>query len=296
MRASPVPAGLIAMCLGMSLALAADAPASGPAGGAADSARSAPAPGAADSARTAPASDTTRSAPAPGAAGAPAPGPAVQWPPPTLYLAWNAPSGDRRADAHRTAPCTETGAADTLYLSFATGRDAPKLCGLMATLYFRAQAPDSLGPAWTFDESGEGPALEVQFAGPADTWGAPVPWKMPGFGAKKYDRTRASGRLRMVFAVAEQVAAPVAAGARYAFARVIVPRVRPQVASCAQPVCVEWASASFSFEVDDPDVDATRTAGDRYVTWNSRDRRVCADHAGGRVPAAWQPKGGTPGR
>jgi hypothetical protein len=212
--------------------------------------------------------------------------------PPTLYVSWGAPWGTPRAKAMVSAPCGAEAAYDTLYLTFDPGRSSPTFFGLMGEVYFRATAPDTLGPLWSFNDRPEiENNFDVQFPGPRDsTWGAPSPWKGQGFGAKKYDRTAGTGRLQIVYAVPEQVTGPVTAGKRYTFARVIVPRGVTSMGRCVQPVCIEWATAGVTFEVDAGEVDAVRQGGSRFATWNSKDGRSCADYTGILTPSGWKPK------
>ena len=212
--------------------------------------------------------------------------------PPTLYVSWGAPWGVPGARTQQNAPCGAEAAYDTLYLSFDPGRSSETFFGIMGEVYFRATAPDTLGPLWSYNDRPEiDNNFDVQFPGLNDkSWGAPGPWKGQGFGAKKYDRTAATGRLQIVYAVPGQVTGPVTRGQRYAFARVIVPRGVTGMGSCVQPVCVEWATAGLTFEVDAGEVDATRQGGSRFVTWNSKDGRSCADYTGILTPSGWKPK------
>jgi hypothetical protein len=212
--------------------------------------------------------------------------------PPLLYASWGAPWGTPRASAHVMAPCGTVAAYDTLYLTFDPGRDAPAFFGIMGEVYFRANSPDTLGSLWSFDDRPETDNnFQVEFPTPNDSsWGAPSPWKGQGFGAKKYDRTPGSGRLQIVYAVAEQVAGPVKAGRRYAWARLILPRGVKSMGRCEQPVCVEWSTAGLTFVLDSGEVDAARQGGSRFTTWNSKDGRSCADYTGIIAPSGWKPK------
>jgi hypothetical protein len=212
---------------------------------------------------------------------------------PLLYASWGAPWGTPRARDRQIAPCGAEAAYDTLYLTFDPGRNSPTLYGLMAEVYFRSSSPDTLGPLWSFNDRPEiENNLAVEFPAVFDSarWGAPIPWKGQGFGAKKYDRTPGSGHLQIVYAVAEQIAAPVTNGRRYAFARLIIPRGIADLGRCEQPVCVEWATAGLTFVVDAGEVDATRQGGSRFATWNSKDGRSCADYTGILAPSGWKPK------
>jgi len=215
--------------------------------------------------------------------------------PPLLYASWDAPWGTPRAKPQLMAPCGTEAAYDTLYLTFDPGRDAPTLFGMSGEVYFRATAPDTLGPLWSFNERPETENnFEVEFPAPNDSsWGAPSPWKGSGFGAKKYDRTPGSGRLQIVYAVPEQIAKQVKAGHRYSLARVIVPRGVRSMGSCEQPVCVEWATAGFTFDIDKGETDANRQGGSRFATWNSKDGRSCANYTGIVAPSSWKPKRST---
>lgn len=213
--------------------------------------------------------------------------------PPLLYLSWSAPWGTPRAKDRVMAPCGTEAAFDTLYLTFDPGRDAPTFFGVMGEIYFRSSGPDTLGPLWSFNDRPEVDSnLDLQFPSITDSarWGAPSPWKGQGFGAKKYDRTPGSGRLQFVYAVPEQVVGPIRGGRRYALARLILPRGVRGMGSCEQPVCIEWSTAGLTFVVDEGEIDAARQGGGRFVTWNSKDGRSCADYNGITAPSGWKPK------
>lgn len=215
--------------------------------------------------------------------------------PPTLYLSWAAPHGSPRARTDQMLPSGTEAAFDTLYLTFDPGRDAPTLFGISADLYFRANAPDTLSRLWSFnDRAEEDNNAVLEFASPRDSsWGAPSPWTAQGFGGRKYGRTPGSGRYQIVYAVSEQVAGPVRAGQRYAFARLILPRGQQSIEHSDQPVCIEWATAGLTFVLDSGEVDAARQGGSRFVTWKSKDRRACADYTGIAAPGSWKPKRST---
>jgi hypothetical protein len=208
----------------------------------------------------------------------------------TLHMAWHTPWGTPRASDHLVAACIEEDRRDTLVLTFDPGRDSDTFSGVMADLYIRALPGDTLGPMWWFGGGALSDVnLIIEYPKAGDgTWGpAPIAWKVNGFGVAHYDRTSGTGHLQIVFAVPYENAGPVKAGQRYAFARLLVLRGKPSKALCKQPICIEWASAGLTFDVQAGEEAAATSGGHRFVTWNGRPGASCGDFA--KTPTGWKP-------
>jgi hypothetical protein len=203
-----------------------------------------------------------------------------------LYLSWNAPWGTRRAARTRTPACADSTVEDTLYLSVVTGRAAERFTGFTAQVAVRATGSDTLGAWWHMEGRGGANAgsLRAEWAtSPAFGW--KQPFRVAGQGFVMLDRTPAAVRLRMVYAVPYEGAAPVAADSVYALVRVIF-KHRPErgLAGCGQPVCVEWADATLAFGAkDEPHV----RRGERFVGFGGPNA-ICEPFRGARVEA-WKP-------
>jgi hypothetical protein len=232
-------------------------------------------------------------APAAGTTGAPAVAGGVK--PVTFYAAWKAPWGTPRATDHLEVACTDEEVRDTLWLTFEPGRDST-IYGMIAEVYFRAQPGDTLGPMWWY---GGGALSDVnivmEWPKPNDpTWkGAGIPWTTNGFGAANYDRTPGSGRLKIVFAVSADTPGRVQAGKRYAFARLLILRGRTHKERCDQPICIEWGGGGVTFDLVAGEEEAPRVGGSRFVTWNSKNRRACAEYTSASAGRPWTPKPGS---
>jgi hypothetical protein len=209
-----------------------------------------------------------------------------------LYLSWNTPWGSRRAAQFRAPACADSMVEDTLVLSVVTGRHAERFTGFTAQLVFHATGQDTLGPWWHMEGKGGANAgsLRAEWAS-NPTFGWKTPFRVAGQGFVILDRTPTAARLKMVFAVPYEGAAPVVPDSVYALARVIL-KHRPDrnLAGCTQPVCVEWADATLAFGAkDEPRV----RRGERFVSLGGT-RASCESFRGPRVEA-WKPKPAPPG-
>lgn len=183
-----------------------------------------------------------------------------------LYLAWDAPWGTKRAEKTRMPACDDSTRSDTLYLSFYPGRPATHFTGFTGELKFLATGSDTLGPWWHMESKGgeNGGNILVEW-GPSPDMPGRQPWRTAGHGFALIDRTPTAMRLRLLFAQALDDAVPLDSAATYTLCRVIVRhrRVR-QLAGCQQPVVVQWARATFGFELkDEPVVER----GERLVSY-----------------------------
>jgi hypothetical protein len=203
-----------------------------------------------------------------------------------LFLSWNAPWGSKRAQQARRPACADSTTEDTLYLSFLAGRSAQRFTGFTGQLFFHATGGDTLGPWWHMEGKGgeNGGALRAEWAANAD-FGWKQPFRVAGQGFVLLDRTPEAARLRMVFAVPYEGAAPIAPDTVYTLCRVIF-KHRParKLAGCERPVCIEWGKATLAFgPKDEPEV----SRGERFVAF-SGPYAICEPFKGPRVPA-WKP-------
>jgi len=209
---------------------------------------------------------------------------------PRLLLSWNAPYGSPRALENIAAACDSAG-LDTLYLSFDPGRDSPTFLGMSGTLYFHAAGGDSLGSFWKIDDMNQ-PSSPLHVGFDSDSARAfQTPYETQGAGQGRYDYTIGSGRLRMIYAVPENGASPVKSGRVYGLARVTIRHPHSGAGGCAQPICVEWHDASLAFTTSGV-VDANR--GQRWVSLNSPNGKVCDSFRDTYAPKTWKPKSPKP--
>jgi len=184
-----------------------------------------------------------------------------------LFLSWDAPWGNRRAQRSRMPACDDTTREDTLYLCVRTGRASDQFTGFTASLTVHPTGSDSLGDWWKMKgKGGLNPgSLRVEWAAQHDWFGAPQPFLESGQGLTTLDNQPYLARLRMVFAVPIGVAAPIAADPVYALARVVL-RHHPErrLMGCEQPVVIEWEEATLTFGLkDEPRV----SRGERLVSF-----------------------------
>jgi hypothetical protein len=227
---------------------------------------------------------------APAPAGVPDTTGAVVYGEPQLYMAWHAPWGEPNATDTLSVPQADTTRADTLYLSFDTGRDAPKFFGLYARLYFRPRFGDTLGVYFNFKRGWWNQGnMRIEFD-PDGTFPCPQPWTRTGFGQPIYEMEDGwhAGRLDLIYAMREKDVAPVNAHTRYCFARIIFRQKKSYLPGAHKPVCLEWNMARLSF--GGRDVIADRGPG-RFVSFNSPDGSVCTPYRRAPAVQSWHPKG-----
>lgn len=184
-----------------------------------------------------------------------------------LYLSWNAPWGERRAQSVRMPSCGDSLMQDTLYLSMLAGRGAERFTGFTAQLLVHATGSDTLGPWWHMESrGGENPgAMSVEWAAQM-SWARRQPFRNTGQGFVLLDHTSTTARLRMVYAVPYDKSGSIAADSVYTLARVIL-KHKPErrLVGCEQPVVIEWAQATLAFgPKDEPSV----SRGERFVTFS----------------------------
>jgi hypothetical protein len=201
---------------------------------------------------------------------------------PQLYLSWRQPYGMPGASDTLTIVPGDTTRIDTLFLSFDPGRDAPRFFAMSAQLDFHPQPGDTLGPYWQFQRG----MLRMEFD-PDGTYPCPQPWIAHGFGVPTLQFDPGRLRLDMIFAVRVEDTAPVAAGTRYCFGRVMLVQKHCRLPGASQPVCIEFAVGRMSF--GGPDV-ITSEGPQRWVTVNARDGGVCSEVRHHPAPEAWRPK------
>lgn len=167
-----------------------------------------------------------------------------------FHLEWASHAGERAPGIH-TPRCDDTTAADTLYLSFQAQSPESTFLGIDGELYVYAAPGDTLGEFWHMEKGGSNRGgAGIEFA-PAESFPDSLPWAFPGVGIAAFDRTASSGRLRFVYAVPADRPSSLVAGRKYAFARIIFARVKPELPGCESPVCIEWRRAKFRFGLQD---------------------------------------------
>ncbi len=191
-----------------------------------------------------------------------------------LYLTWDAPQGMPRAARVRRPRAHDPGATDTLWLSFLPGRPGPGFLGFTADLYFRAAAGDTLGPWWHLEHGAVNRGELSIECGPDSTFPQRQPWDTGGYATSKLDRTSASARLEILFAIPYTQSRPVSADSLYTLCRVILHHHR-DLPGCSQPVCVEWGSCELDYWLRDT---PTANRGERFVAYAS-ELPVCEPYA-----------------
>lgn len=195
---------------------------------------------------------------------------AAAGPGPELLLSWGAPYGQNNALSNVNRDCADSTAADTLYLSYRLREAEPVMSGMTTILFFSASLGDTMSPPW-HHPGPKVPFLHVEF--PKDTTSAfRRGWTSGGFGDWRYYPERNRGIVRMIYAVPANMAQPIAAGRTFCFARVILDPL-PKGA-CAQPLCVEWREAKFSFSINERDV-LGEQVHDSFVSVNSATGLAC---------------------
>ena len=85
--------------------------------------------------------------------------------------------------------------------------------------------------------------------------------------------------------------ADIAADSIYALGRGVFRHVKTN-AGCAQPVCIEWLSATIGYQLkDEPEI----SRGERFVGLAPKGSDpIAVFHTAGPAPRAWKPKAGAP--
>lgn len=212
---------------------------------------------------------------------------------PGLYLSWHSPYGQDGATDRLSTACDDTTEIDTLYLSFVVPRARSALVSMTGTLYFYPQEGDTLDRFWFFKRGWDNETnLRIDMDHIA---GFPcyILWEAVGTGGVSYDHRSGRGRLDFEFHAEERDAVLAQDDRMYCFARVMIRQKRNFLTGCHQPVCIEFAEASFRNRGTNVVPLEIRGGDHRFVTWNSPDGRICdAARAKSRVKS-WQP-GATP--
>jgi hypothetical protein len=98
------------------------------------------------------------------------------------------------------------------------------------------------------------------------------------------DRTSASARLQVLFALPYEDAEPVIPESLYALCRVIL-RHNRDLPGCSQPVCVEWANCELDYWLKDTPI---ANKGERFVSYAS-ELSVCGSYEPASAPPAATP-------
>jgi hypothetical protein len=202
---------------------------------------------------------------------------------PRIYLAWHAPYGSPGARANLDLACGDTSRADTLFLSFKSGRDLPRFFAMWGRLLFHPAAGESLGAFWNYGHEGANQGgIGIQLE-PDGSFPGPQPWVHNGGGAVIYESHRDTSNLDMIYAVTT----PISGRTHYCYARVLFYHRRCQLPGFRQPVCIEWVEARYSGGGNDFII--AHSPG-RWVSVNSADGSVCRPYQGSRQVPALRPK------
>ena len=204
-----------------------------------------------------------------------------------IYLSWRAPYGSPRALQDLAVAAGDTTREDTLYLTCDIGTDSPQLNSMTGRLLVHAKIGDTLSSYWHFGHATEDPQRVRVLWGSDSARAVRFPWSgARGMGGIHYDCDAGTGELRLIYAVPDDQARPVAYGDRYVLARLVFQRPAA-AADVRHPVCIEWARATLGLTLNfEPEV----TRGDRFVSWNARGVAVCGDFRGPLKPKVWKPR------
>ena len=203
-----------------------------------------------------------------------------------LFMAWHAPYGMKGARSNLTFTCGDTSRTDTLYLSFDTGRNLPEFMAMFARLYLTPASGDTLGMHWRYakgDTNNRGLVAQMELD---STFPCVQPWRHRGAGVTRYDFEPFRGELTMLQGVALFQGAPVKAGQRYCFARLLFKHSLCRLAGASQPLCIEWVEAQYSGGGRDFWI---RHGPGRFVSINSPDGSVCAPYRSPQRLPRWLP-------
>lgn len=203
-----------------------------------------------------------------------------------LFLTWDAPWGHKRARRERRPACADSTREDTLYLCMTTGRTSEEFAGFTAELMIRAVANDTLGAWWHMQgKGGRNPgAMRVEWAA-LQEWGVPQPFQQLGQGFILLEPSKSVAKVRLIYAVPSEPAAPVKADAIYALARITLKHMPARgLPGCASPVVIEWTKATLAFGTKD---EPTVARGERFVTYGGP--YTLTDQFRGMRTQTWKP-------
>lgn len=183
---------------------------------------------------------------------------------PQLHLSWNAPFGQPRAARDLAVACADSGARDTLFLTYRTGRSSAFFIGLEGALVIRPLPGDTLGDFWRLDPAAGLGNIAVEFS--TDAVPGTVRPFSAGQGFSGVFPARGPAQVQINLVSVLPISRPVAVGdsAHYFLARVVVSRP-PGRSACARPLCFEWTTAEFGL---DSTVVTRVSRGGRFATWN----------------------------
>ena len=205
---------------------------------------------------------------------------------PQIYLTWHAPFGQPGATDTLSASA-DTTRADTLWLSFDSGKPSPTFIGFNGTLVFHPAAGDTLAPWWRQNLGKSAPPqIDVMFP-PRPDIRYRQPFHMGGAGGTRWDMVKDEARLRFIYAIPFSAASALPRGT-YVAMRVIVRRPPPSEPGATNPVCIEWSEAEIAYDVG-PERAFARTGAHRFVSLNSPGGAVAVPY---RAVARriWRPK------
>jgi hypothetical protein len=207
-----------------------------------------------------------------------------------LHLSWHAPYGSTGATL-TLAPHCGTPHPDTLWLTIEVPDAIDHLYGFDTLLMFHAISGDTLTPYWHFG-GGESNPNNIRVEWPDSHWPTMNPFWYQNFGAADYRHAAEAGALDMTFAVNADSALRVAAGSRFAVARVLFPAIPDSdTTTCHHPVCVEWRSAMLGVAIHGHNLTGTDVGGTRFVSFATDQWSVCDPFLPSRAPRSWLPAG-----
>jgi hypothetical protein len=162
-----------------------------------------------------------------------------------IFLSWHAPSGTPGATDSLWTGCGDPERVDTLYVSVVTPDDLPNVTAMAATICFRAEPPDTLGPFWQFKRGrANEQSMFIEF-GPGG-FACAQPWRVKGTGAVRYDVVDA-GCLEIEYAIPAEHSIPLTPDAQNCVARIRIVEQRRYLGGCTQPVQVSAETVRFEF-------------------------------------------------
>ena len=220
------------------------------------------------------------------AAAAPGASPAVAAQP-AIYLTWHAPWGYPRACDTLSTDC-DTTRIDTLWLSFDSGKAAPRFLAVRGELLFHPPAGDSLLTLWTRDRDQPKPPFMRLDLGPEPGMGYPMPYKINGGGTTLwYGAAGGAMTLGFIYATPYLNAVPIERRV-YVAGRLILHHGPASEPGCRQPICIEWTNVELTYDVGAEKADIS-SGVNRFVSLNSPGGAVSVPYRKAATLHGWKP-------
>jgi hypothetical protein len=198
------------------------------------------------------------------------------------YLSWRAPYGLPRAMDTAAPSCGDSTRIDTLWVSFEVSRSESTFLALAGELTITAEPGDTLSAFWQMGRGGANHGGLYGTFGPQEGFPGENPWATTGVGAVDYERTSSIAYFRFVYAVSATQGGPVLAGHRYTAGCLMVRGMATDPAGCQQPVCIDWTTADFAFDLAHP---MRIHEGGSHVVARGAGAHPCRER-----PRAWRPR------